>query len=102
VRRLEPVAGETPERRRFLPLSALRGLEDLQTMNQDSKTNPFEIEQDNRWIFGIVIGIGVAVALGSALDSVLLGIPIGIGAGLVFSAGLYRQGRRGNTPNDSE
>ncbi len=63
-------------------------------MNQESNDKRSEEKQDNRWFFGIIIGIGIAVALSAALDSVARGIPIGIGAGFVFAAGLYQQGKR--------
>jgi len=63
-------------------------------MKQDPKDVQSENKQDNRWLFGILIGIGIAVALSVALDSLILGLPIGIGAGFVFAAGLYRQSKQ--------
>ncbi|NQT73720.1 MAG: hypothetical protein HQ553_13285 [Chloroflexi bacterium] len=68
-------------------------------MNEESNDKRSEEKQDNRWLFGIIMGIGVAVALSVSLDSIMLGIPIGIGAGLVFSAGLYKQGKRKDKSN---
>lgn len=70
-------------------------------MNQDSRNSQVEAEQGNQWILGIVIGIGIAVALSSALNSVLLGIPVGTGAGFLFTASLYQQGKREDESNGS-
>jgi hypothetical protein len=68
-------------------------------MNQESNDRRSEEKQDNRWFFGIIIGIGIAVAFSLALDSITIGIPIGIGAGFVFAAGLYQQGKRKDKSN---
>ena len=70
-------------------------------MKQGSHDTQFEKKRDNRWLLGIVIGIGVAIALSVALDSMIPGIPIGIGAGFVFAAALYRQGKRKDELDDS-
>ncbi len=68
-------------------------------MNEEPNNKRSDEKQDNRWVFGIITGIGITVALSVSLDSILLGIPIGIGAGLVFSAGLYQQGKRKDKSN---
>jgi len=68
-------------------------------MNEEPNDKRSGEKQDNRWLFGIVMGIGVAVALSVSLDSITMGIPIGIGAGFVFSAGLYQQGKRKDKSN---
>ncbi len=63
-------------------------------MNEEPNNKRSDEKQDNRWVFGIIMGIGVAIALSASLDSITLGMPIGIGAGLVFSAGLYQKSKR--------
>ena len=44
-----------------------------------------------RWIFGVILGIGVAVSLGASLDNIAVGIGVGVGVGVAMAAGLYRR-----------
>jgi hypothetical protein len=53
-----------------------------------------EKTSENRWFFGVLIGIGVAVALSAGLDNLLVGLPVGVSVGFIFAAGIYLQDKR--------
>ena len=53
-----------------------------------------EKPSENRWFFGVLIGIGVAVALSAGLDNLLVGLPVGVSVGFIFAAGIYLQDKR--------